>query len=351
MELPPDIHRSAKNNMSILLEPMSKPTALRCRNRPGTKKATFRDDDRRFREKVNVGLGGRQRGPKAPGNRSRRLFRVQYGFDLDADINGDDVVFEHGGVKLVIDETSLELMSGSVDYKEDLIGSYFAVSNPIATSTCGCGTCFRFKTAARQAPRWTMDERKRRATGKTVESGTRSGRSRHIKSSTAIPGTPSAWDDPNNDDHCRNLERQLLKARLDHLLKWLESASPDVVVLRKSKCSKTFPFMETRGLGYRCAVKGQKAYNGVAILSKSPIEVTAERLPAMKPTNRPAIWRQTAGIRVGAIYLPNGNPVADGKTEKFIWQTTLDEAPESSGGTLLKTEETVVSRRLQCRAR
>ena len=67
----------------------------------------------------------------------------QYGFDLDADINGDDVVFEHGGAKLVIDETTLELMSGSeVDYKEDLIGSYFAVSNPIATSTCGCGTSF-----------------------------------------------------------------------------------------------------------------------------------------------------------------------------------------------------------------
>lgn len=67
----------------------------------------------------------------------------QYGFDLDGEVTDEDTVFEHGGASLVIDETSLELMSGAeVDYKEDLIGSYFAISNPLATSTCGCGTSF-----------------------------------------------------------------------------------------------------------------------------------------------------------------------------------------------------------------
>ena len=135
-----------------------------------------------------------------------------------------------------------------------------------------------------------------------------------------------------------------LKARLDHLLKWLESASPDVVVLQEIKMLEdSFPFMETRGLGYRCAVKGQKTYNGVAILSKSPIEVTAERLPGNETDEQARyLEAKTAGIRVGAIYLPNGNPVADGKTEKFIYKLRWMRLLKVRAETLLKTEETVV---------
>jgi len=67
----------------------------------------------------------------------------QYGFDFDAETHEDDHVFERDGIKVVIDEMSLELLAGGVvDFKEDLLGSYFSIENPNATSSCGCGTSF-----------------------------------------------------------------------------------------------------------------------------------------------------------------------------------------------------------------
>ena len=67
----------------------------------------------------------------------------QYGFTLDDSHHADDLVFEHLGSRVIVDEVSLELLNGAeLDYVEDLIGSYFAVKNPNATSTCGCGSSF-----------------------------------------------------------------------------------------------------------------------------------------------------------------------------------------------------------------
>ena len=67
----------------------------------------------------------------------------QYGFSLDDKVVDDDKTFERGGVKVVIDESSLELLSGSeLDFKEDLMGQYFQMNNPNASSTCGCGSSF-----------------------------------------------------------------------------------------------------------------------------------------------------------------------------------------------------------------
>ncbi len=66
-----------------------------------------------------------------------------YGFSLDSQTTGDDVVFEYHGVKLVTDDMSLDLLGGSeIDYVEDMLASSFRVSNPNASSTCGCGTSF-----------------------------------------------------------------------------------------------------------------------------------------------------------------------------------------------------------------
>ncbi|MEQ8736569.1 MAG: iron-sulfur cluster insertion protein ErpA [Rhodospirillaceae bacterium] len=66
-----------------------------------------------------------------------------YGFSLDADTTADDKVYEFHGVKLVVDEMSLDLLGGSqIDYVEDMMASSFRISNPNATSTCGCGTSF-----------------------------------------------------------------------------------------------------------------------------------------------------------------------------------------------------------------
>ena len=67
----------------------------------------------------------------------------QYKFDLDDQLNDDDLTFDNGNVRLIVDEVSLGLLEGSeVDFKEDLGGAYFAVANPNATANCGCGSSF-----------------------------------------------------------------------------------------------------------------------------------------------------------------------------------------------------------------
>ncbi len=67
----------------------------------------------------------------------------QYGFSFDDTVNADDRTFERDGVKAVVDEASLELLNGAqVDFVEDLGGSAFKITNPNATSSCGCGSSF-----------------------------------------------------------------------------------------------------------------------------------------------------------------------------------------------------------------
>ncbi len=67
----------------------------------------------------------------------------QYHFDFDDKVGEDDVLIERDGVRVVVDTTSLELVRGAeIDFVEDLLGSYFQVNNPNATSSCGCGSSF-----------------------------------------------------------------------------------------------------------------------------------------------------------------------------------------------------------------
>ncbi len=66
-----------------------------------------------------------------------------YGFTMDSEVTGDDKVFEFFGSKMVVDEASMDLLKGSqIDYVDDLMASSFRITNPQATSTCGCGTSF-----------------------------------------------------------------------------------------------------------------------------------------------------------------------------------------------------------------
>lgn len=66
-----------------------------------------------------------------------------YGFNLDQTTAADDRIFEMHGAKVVIDETSLDLLKGGqIDFVEDLLASSFRISNPNAKSTCGCGNSF-----------------------------------------------------------------------------------------------------------------------------------------------------------------------------------------------------------------
>jgi iron-sulfur cluster assembly accessory protein len=67
----------------------------------------------------------------------------QYGFDIDRERNDDDLLLERDGAKVLVDETSLQYLQGSVvDFVDDLIGQSFKIQNPQATSSCGCGTSF-----------------------------------------------------------------------------------------------------------------------------------------------------------------------------------------------------------------
>ncbi|GAB4178917.1 MAG: iron-sulfur cluster insertion protein ErpA [Thalassobaculales bacterium] len=67
----------------------------------------------------------------------------QYGFSFDDTVRSDDQVFERDGVRLVVDEVSLDLLAGAeIDYVEELIGSSFQIRNPNAASSCGCGSSF-----------------------------------------------------------------------------------------------------------------------------------------------------------------------------------------------------------------
>ena len=67
----------------------------------------------------------------------------QYDFSIDKDRQEDDLVFVSHDVEVVVDAMSLELIDqAELDYVQDLMGSYFAVTNPNATASCGCGTSF-----------------------------------------------------------------------------------------------------------------------------------------------------------------------------------------------------------------
>ena len=67
----------------------------------------------------------------------------QYGFSFDDNKTNDDLIFEKDGVRVVTDNVSMDLLVGSeVDFVDDLMGQYFQMVNPNASSSCGCGTSF-----------------------------------------------------------------------------------------------------------------------------------------------------------------------------------------------------------------
>lgn len=67
----------------------------------------------------------------------------QYGFSFDETLQPEDRTFEYDGIRLVVDETSLDLVKGAeIDFVEDMMGASFQVKNPNAASSCGCGNSF-----------------------------------------------------------------------------------------------------------------------------------------------------------------------------------------------------------------
>lgn len=132
-----------------------------------------------------------------------------------------------------------------------------------------------------------------------------------------------------------------VRRRLPNLLEWLKEASPDIVLLQETKVTDDqFPGNEIDDLGYNLAVAGQKAYNGVAILSKSSIEVTQRVLPGDPSDNHARYLEALIGtIRVATLYLPNGNPIG---TEKFTYKLKWMERLAGRAKELLESEEAVI---------
>ena len=135
-----------------------------------------------------------------------------------------------------------------------------------------------------------------------------------------------------------------VRQRLEHVLAYLRGTGPDVLCLQELKCAdEAFPRAEIEALGYNAAVHGQKGFNGVAILSKRPVEVT-RGLPGddadVQSRYIEAIVPDDRGIvRVGCMYLPNGNPV---ETEKYPYKLGWMDRLAAHAQKLLDLEESFV---------
>ncbi len=132
-----------------------------------------------------------------------------------------------------------------------------------------------------------------------------------------------------------------VKARLPNVLEWLKQAQPDIVLLQEIKCvDENFPRLEIEDLGYNVETHGQKSYNGVAILSKMPIEVVCRGLPGNDEDEQARyIEAEIEDLRVASIYLPNGNPV---DTEKYDYKLAWMKRLRAHAEARLEEEPTLV---------
>ena len=114
-----------------------------------------------------------------------------------------------------------------------------------------------------------------------------------------------------------------VKARIETAPRWLAEDGPDIVCLQEIKSvDEAFPLEPFERLGYNVATHGQKGFNGVAILSKLPIDEVNRGLPGdaddVQARYIEAVVSAPSGaVRVASIYLPNGNPI---DTEKFPYK-------------------------------
>ncbi|MFN3077192.1 MAG: exodeoxyribonuclease III [Alphaproteobacteria bacterium] len=120
-----------------------------------------------------------------------------------------------------------------------------------------------------------------------------------------------------------------IRVRVASVVSWLNVAAPDVLLLQETKTvDDTFPRLEFESLGYAVATVGQKSYNGVAILSRRPMEVIERHLPGDPADDQARYLEVRIGetLRVASLYLPNGNPVGGEKFPyKLRWMERLRE--------------------------
>lgn len=133
-----------------------------------------------------------------------------------------------------------------------------------------------------------------------------------------------------------------IRQRLDHAVRWLSEAQPDVVCLQEIKCqTEAFPREPFEALGYNVSVHGQKTFNGVAMLSKLPLEDVTHGLAGNDEDVQArfieaVISTKGGAVRVCCIYLPNGNPVG---TEKYPYKLNFMERLHAFAADRLALEE------------
>ena len=137
-----------------------------------------------------------------------------------------------------------------------------------------------------------------------------------------------------------------VRQRLTALLAFLRDEAPDVLCLQELKCEDhVFPRGEIEDAGYNLVVHGQKTFNGVAILSKNPIEETIIGLPGFDGEAQSryieAVISNGAGgvVRVASIYAPNGNPP---DTPKYPYKLAFMAALTKHAEEMLRLEEVTV---------
>lgn len=122
-----------------------------------------------------------------------------------------------------------------------------------------------------------------------------------------------------------------VKARAQALADWLDKAKPDVAVLQEIKSvDEAFPREIIEDRGYNLATHGQKGFNGVAILSRFPLEDVVRGLPGDETDEQARYIEATVtgerrAVRVCGLYLPNGNPAPGPKFDyKLAWMARLE---------------------------
>lgn len=131
-----------------------------------------------------------------------------------------------------------------------------------------------------------------------------------------------------------------IRTRSDHLTTWLKDRQPDIVLLQELKCvDEAFPYDLVHDAGYNVEVFGQKTYNGVAILSKTPIEDVVRGLPTLKDEQSRYIQALCGDTLVASVYVPNGQDVG---SDKFGYKLTFYDALKQHTRDLLKTYDYIV---------
>ena len=145
-----------------------------------------------------------------------------------------------------------------------------------------------------------------------------------------------------------------IRARLEHVKNWLAARNPDVLLLQELKGTE-FPSGFFKDLGYDSVAVTQKAYNGVAVLSRQPIQLLSSSLLGDEADSHARFLEvMISGFRIVNIYLPNGNPVGTDKfAYKLAWMDRLAlqmEAWLKSGvPTIIGGDFNVIPEEIDCR--